>query len=166
MKICSLYGAGFYYIPGTDTCIKVGGWVRFETGYGYNGSFTNEWFANNLDNRSTNQNNWRVKGVLSIDAREQTEYGTLRSYLTLGTSNNNNGDNTAAGAANYVNRWFIQFAGFTVGRATSFYDFYSIGANQYGVVSGSSDTGDGGWDVLGYTAQFGNGFSASLSSSM
>ena len=28
VKICSLYGAGFYYIPGTDTCLKVGGWVR------------------------------------------------------------------------------------------------------------------------------------------
>ena len=28
VKICSLYGAGFYYIPGTDTCIKIGGWVR------------------------------------------------------------------------------------------------------------------------------------------
>lgn len=25
VKICSLYGAGFYYIPGTDTCIKLGG---------------------------------------------------------------------------------------------------------------------------------------------
>ena len=25
VKICSLYGAGFYYIPGTDICMKVGG---------------------------------------------------------------------------------------------------------------------------------------------
>jgi hypothetical protein len=25
VRICSLYGAGFYYIPGTDTCIKLGG---------------------------------------------------------------------------------------------------------------------------------------------
>jgi hypothetical protein len=25
VKICSLYGAGFYYIPGTDTCIKLSG---------------------------------------------------------------------------------------------------------------------------------------------
>ncbi|NPU27388.1 porin, partial [Bradyrhizobium denitrificans] len=24
VKVCSLYGAGFYYIPGTDTCIKLG----------------------------------------------------------------------------------------------------------------------------------------------
>ena len=32
VKICSLYGVGFYYIPGTDMCIKIGGWVRFERG--------------------------------------------------------------------------------------------------------------------------------------
>ena len=25
VRICSLYGAGFFYIPGTDTCIKIGG---------------------------------------------------------------------------------------------------------------------------------------------
>ena len=31
VKICSLYGAGFYYIPGTDTCIKIGGYVRVQT---------------------------------------------------------------------------------------------------------------------------------------
>src|SRR5438874_10803205 len=28
VKICSLYGEGFYYIPGTDICLKVGGYVR------------------------------------------------------------------------------------------------------------------------------------------
>jgi hypothetical protein len=161
VKICSLYGAGFYYIPGTDTCLKVGGWVRFETAYGYNGSMTTEWFNNNLNNRSTNENTWRVKGTITFDAREQTAYGTLRSYAALGVSNNNNGDNAIA--ANYANRWFIQWAGFTIGHATSFYDFYSIGGNQYGFVTASSDTGDGGWDVFGYTAQFGNGLSATLS---
>jgi len=161
VKICSLYGAGFYYIPGTDTCLKVGGWVRFETTYGYNGSMTTEFFNNNLNNRSTNENTWRVKGTMTFDAREQTAYGTLRSYAALGVSNNNNTDNAIA--ANYANRWFIQWAGFTIGHATSFFDFYSIGGNQYGFVTASSDTGDGGWDVFGYTAQFGNGLSATLS---
>src|SRR5258705_7508619 len=34
VKICNLYGAGFYYIPGTDTCIKIGGYVRAD--YSYN----------------------------------------------------------------------------------------------------------------------------------
>ena len=28
VKICSLYGAGFYYLPGTDICVKIGGYVR------------------------------------------------------------------------------------------------------------------------------------------
>jgi len=28
VKVCDAYGAGFFFIPGTDTCIKVGGRVR------------------------------------------------------------------------------------------------------------------------------------------
>ncbi|MDU3044735.1 porin, partial [Bradyrhizobium sp.] len=32
VKVCSLYGAGFYYIPGTDTGIKRGGYLRVEAG--------------------------------------------------------------------------------------------------------------------------------------
>ena len=39
VKICSLYGAGFYYIPGTDTCLKVGGEVRVEADFNASGSF-------------------------------------------------------------------------------------------------------------------------------
>ena len=38
VKICSLYGVGFYYIPGTDMCLKIGGWVRAEYAWGANGS--------------------------------------------------------------------------------------------------------------------------------
>ena len=30
VKVCSLYGAGFYYIPGTDICMKVGGYIRYQ----------------------------------------------------------------------------------------------------------------------------------------
>src|SRR5580704_12049254 len=41
VKICSIYGAGFYYMPGTDLCIKIGGWVRAEAMTGNTtGSFT------------------------------------------------------------------------------------------------------------------------------
>ena len=28
VRVCSLYGAGFFYIPGTDTCLKIGGYLR------------------------------------------------------------------------------------------------------------------------------------------
>jgi hypothetical protein len=40
VKVCSLYGAGFYYMPGTDLCIKIGGWVRAEAAWGTNGNMT------------------------------------------------------------------------------------------------------------------------------
>src|ERR1700751_3594329 len=38
VKICSLYGQGFFYIPGTDTCIKLGGWVRYGQYFSSGGS--------------------------------------------------------------------------------------------------------------------------------
>src|SRR5215470_2175223 len=84
VKICSLYGAGFYYIPGTDMCLKIGGWVRFEAGYGTNGNLTNGPFAGNANNRGTNNSTWRSRGYITADARNQTEFGTVRSYIAVG----------------------------------------------------------------------------------
>ena len=37
VKICTLYGEGFYYIPGSDTCIKLGGYVRADYGWNVSG---------------------------------------------------------------------------------------------------------------------------------
>ncbi len=45
VKVCSLYGAGFYYIPGTDTCIKLGGYLRVDMGVNTNGVFTGNYSA-------------------------------------------------------------------------------------------------------------------------
>jgi len=162
VKICSLYGAGFYYVPGTDTCLKVGGYVRLQTGYGYSGSFTNGPMrasaASNFT-RNSNDFNYRVRGYITADARTQTEYGTLRSYIAVGTLT----DDAGGGTFN-SNRAFVQLAGFTVGLAQSFYDFASMAAVSYngGSINNTGDTGDGGRVVWGYTAQFGNGFSATL----
>src|SRR6202022_2130579 len=36
VRVCSLYGAGFFYIPGSDTCIKFGGYVRADTVFNTN----------------------------------------------------------------------------------------------------------------------------------
>ena len=43
VRICSLYGAGFYYIPGTDTCIKLGGYLRVETAINTNSVFSGQY---------------------------------------------------------------------------------------------------------------------------
>src|ERR1044072_3435129 len=40
VKFCGLYGTGFYYIPGSNTCIKIGGYVRAEWNYQANGTFS------------------------------------------------------------------------------------------------------------------------------
>ena len=162
VKICSLYGAGFYYMPGTDTCLKVGGWVRAEYIYGGNGNLAWGWANGNVNNRTTNNSTFRARGYITADAREQTEYGTLRSYLAVGVNTNDVGANTASNTFS-ANRAFIQFAGFTAGIAQSFYDFYSVPASSFWGAFPASDTGDPGWMVMAYTAQFGNGLSASIS---
>ena len=32
VRVCDTYGAGFYYIPGTETCLRVGGYIRYDIG--------------------------------------------------------------------------------------------------------------------------------------
>ena len=165
VKICSLYGAGFYYVPGTDMCLKIGGWVRAEYAYGDNGNFAWGWANGNVNNRTTNNSTWRARGYITADARNQTEYGTVRGYLAVGLSTNNTGFDGAANTFS-ANRAFIQWAGFTFGLSQSFFDFYSSPSTSYWGSFPASDTGDGGWMVAGYTAQFGNGFSGTIAAEM
>jgi len=90
VKVCSLYGAGFYYVPGTDICVKIGAYVRAEYAYGnVAGSLTN------LDAIGTDGQRTRVSGpdyqqraraFIFLDSRQQTAYGTLRAYLNIGWS--------------------------------------------------------------------------------
>src|ERR1700712_326711 len=51
VRVCSLYGAGLYYIPGTDTCIKLGGYIRADAlvhaGGDYSASYSGVPAANN-----------------------------------------------------------------------------------------------------------------------
>ena len=86
VKVCSLYGAGFYYMPGTDMCMKIGGWVRSEVTYGINGSSTTGIFNTDYNNRNTNNLWTRERGYITADAREQTAYGVARGYIDVGIS--------------------------------------------------------------------------------
>ena len=178
VKICSLYGVGFYYIPGTDMCIKVGGYVRTQAEWGSvngvsPGSTGPQGFAtaatsspfgtitNGLYDRTSNNFNMTGRGVLTVDARNQSEYGTVRGYIRLGGQSISN-----AGATStfFVERAFIQFAGFTAGRTQSFFDVFTT-TERFNYIESktSGDTYNYGVDLVGYTAQFGNGVSASVS---
>ena len=164
VKVCSLYGAGFYYMPGTDLCIKVGGWVRAEVVEGrVNGSLTWGPFNANANQRTTSNEAMRARGYITADVRNQTEYGTVRGYIAVGLNTTDVGLQVA-NLVDSANRAFVQWAGMTAGLSQSFFDFYSVPAMQYrGGYLPASDTGDGGWWVWAYTAQFGGGFSGTIS---
>jgi hypothetical protein len=162
VKVCSIYGVGFWYIPGTDTCIKVGGWVRFEADFNAGGSHTHYYAGGGgrNDRIDTQDLQTRSRFVTSIDIRTQTEYGTLRAYTRAGFQWTTNTDGIGS---YYVERTFIQFAGFTAGRSQSYFDFYANVHYYTGYIGGPSSTGAAGTNVFAYTATFGNGFTGTLS---
>src|SRR6202021_2792300 len=83
VKVCSLYGSGFWYVPGTDTCLKIGAYVREEIGWDQSASLLpiDSPAGARFDRTDTSDLGHRTRSSLSVDLRTQTEYGTLRSYL-------------------------------------------------------------------------------------
>jgi hypothetical protein len=161
VKICSLYGVGFYYIPGTDTCVQLGGYVRAD--YYYNNVGGGAPSINGAPGRNTFTDTspyaTRHRAAIAIDARSQTAYGTVRTLLQLGFSNENQQSSSSPSA--YFNRALIQFAGFTFGRSKSPFSIWSCNdscRNAQNILS--SDNSAGGTNQLSYTAEFGGGFSA------
>src|SRR6266851_892818 len=81
VRICSLYGAGFFYIPGTDTCIKLGGYLRVDTTF--NGGVYDLPFYNGdggQHNRYVDNYFSRSRMALTVDTRTATEYGVVRTF--------------------------------------------------------------------------------------
>ncbi|UPJ79321.1 porin [Bradyrhizobium sp. 183] len=182
VKICSLYGAGFYYIPGTDTCIKLGGYLRADAMVATNADFD---AANNgvsgARNRLSNYYTTRTRQDLTIDTRTATEYGVVRTYGELaftwtsgtfsGTGTTGVNGSTAyttspgsavAGGSLGIYNAFIQFAGFTFGKAESAFrtPWGEYPANVFEL------PGSDGYDQVNqitYTADFGQGITASFS---
>src|SRR3954465_4595904 len=133
VRVCSLYGAGFWYVPGTDTCLKVGSYVRVQTEWDANGGGIPIGFgaaqpAGRFTRTDTNELAFRTRSALSVDLRTQTEYGTLRSYFEFRAQQTTPNDATEAV---FFDRGFIQFAGFTAGRVRSYFDINPMGPQSY-----------------------------------
>ena len=164
VRVCDWSGAGFFYIPGTDTCLKIGGFARgdfelVDTGRAFTQSTLGVPGAGNLiRGRARDVMGYLTHGRLEADARTQTAYGTLRTFVRYqinNTSGNQNGGVTS-GASNSatLDKGFIQFAGITAGRVQSFFDF---GADPYGFEGVS--TSDAGVNAFAYTYTAAGGFS-------
>ncbi|MCO5092809.1 porin [Bosea sp. (in: a-proteobacteria)] len=162
VRVCSAFGASFFYIPGTDTCLRIGGRVRGEYTFG------ERWNAGQ-DSYGT-----RVQGRIFVDARNQTAYGTLRTFVRFdgntrtgsyrygGLNAGANMFNAVPGTADptpfLLETAIVQFGPLTAGKMQSFYSFY---ANDIGF--SSLRTSDRNTNLLAYTATFGSGFSATIS---
>src|SRR6266403_4780981 len=105
VRICSLYGAGFFYIPGTDTCIKLGGYLRVDTTF--NGSIYDQpaWSGDlGQQNRFRDYFAARSRMALTVDTRTATDYGVVRTFaqgdfqFTTFNSNNLNPNSIATNA--------------------------------------------------------------------
>jgi len=207
VKVCDTVGAGFFSIPGTDTCVKIGGRVRFDAGYmptstnfvgktgtvGYtataatvatvsgasvvtavNTATTVSYAGEKI---TTVQDTWgmHVRGRLDIDARTPSAYGVVRSVAQIRLSQSSGvlgasqspitSINETYSADKYgksgpsLERAFIQFAGFTVGRASEIFaagPSLAFGSNSHfpSFASGAL--------LASYTAVLGGGFSATV----
>jgi hypothetical protein len=81
VRICSLYGTGFYYIPGTDTCIKLGGYLRVDTTFNGGAHGAPAWSGDlGQQNRFRDQFFSRSRMALTVDTRTSTEYGVVRTF--------------------------------------------------------------------------------------
>jgi hypothetical protein len=107
VRICSLYGAGFFYIPGTDTCIKLGGYVRIDTTF--NGGVYDQpaWSGNfGAGDRFADQINSRSRMALTIDTRTATEYGVVRTFgqadFQFNNFGNTSGNTSSSGPGNGI----------------------------------------------------------------
>src|ERR1700753_3071138 len=81
VRVCSLYGAGFYYIPGTDTCIKLGGYLRADLNI--QGGRSGQPFWNGdpgVQDRFVNEYNAYSRLAVTLDTRTATEYGVVRTF--------------------------------------------------------------------------------------
>ncbi|TXN79642.1 porin [Methylobacterium sp. WL8] len=171
VRVCTAYGAGFFYIPGSDTCIRLSGRARYD--YLYQASKVRTGSGGDVSG---------YVGLLrlNLDARTQTDYGTLRAFLRLDVASRSGPFVTSASrqregqafpglgadafgrTQDFVNadKAFIQFAGLTAGRASSFFDFY---AHDFELIGGTAGSDNYSTNLLAYSAVLGNGITLTAS---
>jgi hypothetical protein len=152
VRVCPAYGTGFFYVPGTDSCLRIGGRVRAD--YLYQEPFT----------RAQDAIGFRARGRLNVDYRTMTEYGLLRTYLRYEIDRNTGvfaGDGQV-GTNPKVRQAFVQFGGLTAGRALSFFSDPDLPVPNFGDLR-FDDPSNADINLFAYTFSFGSGFSATLS---
>jgi hypothetical protein len=108
VRVCDAFGTGYFYIPGTETCLKVGGYVRFEVEWNNGGEafIDDDWDA-------------YTRGRLEIISKSDTELGELTGFLAIhGESyNQDTGEDDF-----YFDEVYLQLGGFKAGNYLNWWD--------------------------------------------
>ena len=169
VKICDVYGAGYFYIPGTETCLRIGGYIRYDIGVGDREGLTN---VDDVMGDGEHDTYWKqARFSLKTWTGQETEYGTLKTYTeTRFNFGNSSGDYSGPDGAGWdarnsgitLNYAWIQLGGLRVGKDESAFDtFTGYAGNVIDdtiVPYGEFDT-----NLISYTFDAGNGFSAIVS---
>ena len=179
VRICDTYGVGFYYIPGTETCLKVSGYFRYDIGLGGGGfGLTDVLDKKDFANGEYNTNDTydkRARFQLRVDFRTETELGTLRTYAALNfqwdsSSTGQVGDIDVVGFNNgftdsgfnsAVEHAYLELGGFRIGKTDLLFSTFT---GYAGGVIHDDVIGYGPFDTnqIAYTFTGGNGFSAAI----
>jgi len=155
VKICDAAGAGYFYIPGSDTCLKISGYVEVDA-HGQNVASN----ANaSLAQYEQHAFDISVDAELTTDTVTKTSYGDLTTHLALETEAGAPGSyNVGGGTTNtYLDKAYLTFAGLTAGKVETLFNHIESGYNH------AMFNPDYSVDALQYTASFGGGFSATIS---
>ena len=166
VQVCSQFGTGYFYIPGTDTCLKVGGYVRYQAQFGEDrwSASTDEAAGAAGDNELDGTNpsiagptasrgssfSQFARGQIALDAMTATEFGTLGTTIRVDAEPD---DETSL----YLG--YIDFAGFRFGRAASYFRTVGIPSFVGGSAFRSGETPN---NLVAYTFDAG-AFSAFVS---
>ncbi len=169
VKICKIDGIAGFVIPGSDTCLKIGGVINAQieggntkTTYLYPGAAA-------TDSKYRSDFGWYTRGEIDMTAVSNTANGPLLGYVAL-RMNMGSGTDAPGSIVGYQNNTttqdylanaYIQWAGLTAGLKRSYYDFIG-GGNTWKDIFSPDDNGDQGVAQIAYTATFGGGFAATL----
>ncbi|MGB3536774.1 MAG: porin, partial [Mesorhizobium sp.] len=156
VRICDVYGTGYFYIPGTETCLRVGGYVRLDVSGGEAGSFTGRRTFDSMDGHARRSYGVQSRFALRTWTGQETELGTLKTF----TETRINYTNGATDVDSHF--MWIQLGGLRLGVDESAFDTFQGYAGNV-----INDTlvpyGGFGTNLISYTFDAGNGFSALVS---
>ena len=149
VRVCDAYGAGYFYIPGTETCLRVHGYVRYDVGGG------DDVYARTRAGVDRDTYAQKARFTLRFSTASETELGTLKTFAET-RYDWNNGDNGSSGDLRYA---YIQLGGLRLGLDESnfvtFTGYLGDVINDDVILAGGYRT-----NAISYTFTGGNGFSA------